>query len=117
MWARIVELLFAFWLLMSRFIFSYGDFSSFLHWSDLLTGCTIASFALLSFIKRLNKMHLAQVFPIGWLLYVSYSYPALPLPFALQNYILIGFLLLMFCVIPSHASNHPQPWEEFLKDL
>ncbi len=110
MWARISEIVLGIWLLASYFIFATGS------WHDLAIAFFISLFALLSFRENLNKMHLLQVIPAGWLLYLSYSYPKYILPFGYQNYILIALSLLMFAIIPSNASDHPRPWKKFLQN-
>ena len=106
MWARICECVLGIWLILSYFIFSIGSIGAALF---------IFLFAALSFIDKLNKMHLLQVFPAAYLLYTAYSYPTPFLPFGLQNYIFIALFLLMFAIIPSHASDHPRPWKWFLR--
>lgn len=108
MWARISEILLGIWLFIAHFVFKVqGSF-------DLWWAFFICLIGLLSYIPKLNKLHLLQLIPTGALLYVSYTYPTHILPFFMQNYILVGLSLLMFCIIPSHASDHPRPWQEFL---
>lgn len=109
MWARISELILGLWLILSHFLFITND------WKDLSSAILILLFASLSYIEKLNKMHLLQVLPAGWLLYIGYSYPTYILPFSIQNYILTALTLLMFAIIPSHASDHPRPWKKFLR--
>jgi hypothetical protein len=98
------------WLIASHFLFSLTG------WDDLVLGFFVILFAALSFFDRLNKMHLFQILPAGWLLYLSYSYPTPWLPFFMQNYILTAISILMFAIIPSNASEHPRPWKSFLKN-
>ena len=107
-------MLFAVWLLISRFIFSYGELS--LNISDFLIPALILIFACLSFIDKLNKMHVLQVFPAFWLLAISFTYPTPWLPFGLQNHILSALFLFMFAIIPSRAFDPPRPWKRFLKE-
>jgi peptidoglycan/LPS O-acetylase OafA/YrhL len=109
MWARISEILLGLWLFASYLIFKTG------HWCDFANGALILIFALLSYKETLNKMHLLQIIPASWLLYLAYSYPTYTLPFGYQNYILVALTLLMFAVIPSRASDHPRPWRKFLQ--
>lgn len=108
MWARISEIILGVWLFASHFIFSTRLAA------DFVCSFLILLFALLSYIDRLNKMHLLQVIPAGWLLYLSYTYSTPWLPFFMQNYILIALCLLMFCLVPSRAFDHPRPWRKFL---
>jgi hypothetical protein len=106
MWARICEILIGIWLIGSHWIF-HDD-------QGIGAGILIIFFALCSYIEKLNKMHLLQVVPAGWLLTIAYTYPTPWLPFSLQNYILSALTLLMFALIPSNASDHPRPWKKFL---
>lgn len=108
MWARISEIILGIWLIISHFIFSIPD------GKDFLAAFCILLFASLSYVDKLNKMHLLQILPAGWLLYMSYTYPTPWLPFGIQNHILIALSLFMFAVIPSNASEHPRPWKRFL---
>lgn len=110
MWGRISEIILAFWLFISYFIFEYQSIQA------LICGVLMLLFALLSYAPRLNKMHLFQVVPAGWLLFMGYSYPTPWLPMGLQNYVVVGVLLLMFTIIPSNASDHPRPWKRFLEE-
>jgi hypothetical protein len=114
MWARISEIICGLWLIGSRFFLSYGDMP--LNESDFIIPALTLLFAALSYVGPLNKMHLFQVIPAGWLLYISYSYPTPWLPFGLQNHILVALLLLTFALIPSKASDHPRPWKKFLRE-
>jgi len=109
MWARIAEWVLGTWLILSHFLFSTQNTS------DLVAAFFILLLATLSFFNKLNKMHLLEVFPAGWLFYIGYSFPTPWLPFSMQNYILTALSILMFSVIPSNASDHPRPWKRFFK--
>ncbi|MBU6383757.1 MAG: hypothetical protein KGQ49_07330 [Verrucomicrobia bacterium] len=111
MWARICEILLGIWLVASHFLFSLH------HWLGILCAILIWAFALLSYIGPLNKMHLLQIIPAALLLYIGYTFPTMPLPLSIQNYILVALFLSMFAIIPSHASDHPRPWKRYLKNL
>jgi hypothetical protein len=108
MWARVFEIILGIWLSISHFIFSIKGVN------DFIATFFIFIFAILSYSDRLNKMHLLQVIPAGWLLYTAYTYPTPFLPFGIQNHILVALTLLMFAVIPSKASDPPRPWKRFL---
>lgn len=108
MWPRICEIILGIWLFSSHFIFSTDL------WEDLVIAVLIFIFSLLSYFEKINKMHLFQIIPIGWLLYISYSYPTPWLPFYLQNYILVALGLLVFAIVPSRASDPPRAWRDFL---
>jgi hypothetical protein len=109
MWARVAEILLSFWLVIGHFLFRAETNA------DLIIAFLVFLFAVLSYKETLNKMHLLQVIPAFWLLWISFSYPTPFLPFGLQNHILVALTLLMFAVIPSHASEHPRPWKKFLR--
>lgn len=109
MWARIIELLIALWMLISYFLFDY-------QWDHLPVAAAIGIFSLLSYIESLNKMHLFNVLPAFYLLYISYTYPTVPLPFSYQSYILCAFFLLLFAIIPSRASEPPRAWRNYLRE-
>ncbi len=104
MWARIGEIILGIWLILSFFIFDDR------HPSSFIAAGLIFLFALLSYSKHLSKMHLCHIIPIGLLFYVSYSYPTPWLPMGLQNYIVTALLLLIFTIVPSHASDSPESW-------
>jgi hypothetical protein len=110
MWARFCEIILGTWLFSSHFIFSTKM------WIDLALPPFILICSLLSFYEKLNKMHLLQIIPAGWLIFLGYSYPTPWLPFYYQNYILIALSLLVFAIIPSNASEHPRAWKKFLND-
>lgn len=111
MWARVIEFILGVWLLVSRFILSYGTLP--LNWTDFAIPLLVMLFAALSTIERINKMHLLQVIPAFWLLAISFNYPTPWLPFGLQNHILVALTLLTFAIIPSRASEPPRPWRRF----
>lgn len=110
MWARISEIILAVWLFISYFLFEYYSITA------IVCAGLMFIFALLSYIDKLNKMHLFQAVPGGWLIYEGFAYPTPWLPMGLQNYVVVAVLLLMFTIIPSNASDHPRPWKRFLKE-
>lgn len=110
MWARYFEMGLAFWVCVSYWIFGTKNEG------DFLIAAGIIIFAALSFIGKLNKMHLLQVIPAAWLFYEGFIYPEVPLPMELQNKVIIALSLLLFAVIPSRASEHPRPWQRFLEN-
>lgn len=106
MWARTIELLIALWMLISYFFYSYAG-------NHLVITALIVIFAGLSFLEKLNKMHLLNVIPAFWLLAIAYTYPTPLLPFSYQSYILAALFLLLFAIIPSRASEPPLAWQRF----
>lgn len=114
MWARIVELILSLWLIASPFIFHHKI--PFLWGSDWICGVLMGLFALLSFVERLSKMHLLNLAAAFWLIGVGYAIQSDPTAPGLENNILVGILLLMLAIIPSHCTRSPREWEEFLKN-
>jgi hypothetical protein len=116
MWSRIIELLFAVWLFCSHYVFPYPFVSKFFWINDLCSAALIASFALLSFVRRFEKAHLCSLAVALWLMGVGFfGSSILPPPAFLQNDLIVGLLLLAFAIIPSHSSNPPKSWAEFYK--
>ena len=111
MWARISEIILAVWLFISYFVFEYQSATA------IICAGLILIFASLSYIDKLNKMHLFQAVPGSWLIYEGFAYPTPWLPMGLQNYVVVAVLLLMYTIIPSNASENPRPWKRFLKKL
>jgi hypothetical protein len=108
-WARISEIILGIWLIASYFLFATDKIG------DFITAFFVILFASLSYIEKINKIHLFQVLPAAWLLYLGYAYPTPWLPFYMQNYLLVALCILMFAIVPSHASDHPRAWKRFLK--
>jgi len=111
MWARVVEVMFGCWLLLSPFIFGHsGD--DVLQWvTDLGIGTLVITLALLSYWRPLRMIHLAILIPGLWMIAYGYIEPY-PLPPAVQNNFLVGLLLLMFAIIPNEATLPPPAWRD-----
>jgi hypothetical protein len=109
MWARICEILLGIWLIVSHALFRAPVGLNF------ALAILIVLFALLSYIPSINKLHLLQVLPAAILLAKSYMDPSADLPLFMQNDILVGLSLLLFAVIPSHASDHPRSWKRYFE--
>jgi peptidoglycan/LPS O-acetylase OafA/YrhL len=113
MWARISEILLACWLALSPFILveEANRGSYLLH--DFGCAAAIAGFALLSFWPRFGKAHLCTLAVAAWLVGIGFAQPDPPPPLAYQNCVVVGALLIMFVIVPSHASEPPRRWREF----
>jgi hypothetical protein len=114
MWARVVEMLLAGWLLLSPFVFRHAPETSALWWNDLCCGLAVLALALLSMWKRSSLLHLATGLVGLWLIAFGILASPHPAPPALQNDVAVGFLLLMFATIPNEASRPPRGWRDFL---
>ena len=117
MWGRVVEFMLACWLSISPFIFSYKKDALFFWFNDLTCSSLIALFALVSYYKPLRKMHLCNLLVACYLIALSYFFRSSPLYEPLQNYMVLGLLLLMIALVPSEANQPPVPWREFYKRI
>lgn len=106
MWARVSEIILGIWLFVSHFLFMTSIM-------DIVAAVLILAFSGLSFISNLNKMHLLQVIPVGYLLYAGYSAPCISA--SVQNDILVALFLLLFCIIPSQATKPPRAWRRQIR--
>lgn len=115
MWARVIEIMIGCWLAISPFIFRHAAEEKALWWNDL--GCAVAVIvlALLSFWRPLRYAHLAIGLVALWLIGSGYLASAHPVPPVLQNDALVGWLLLMFAIIPNEASLPPLKWRDFIE--
>jgi hypothetical protein len=112
MWARYFDFSIAAWLLISHSIFSYPDEITHLLANDLICALLIAAFTALSWVEKLEKIHLCSVVVAFWL--VSYGY-YFPEP-TLQNHMVIGLTLMMTALVPTHASEPPRGWRRFFAE-
>jgi len=112
MWARVVEIMLGFWLVISPFVFqrATGPVSPF--GNDLFCGLAAMIFGLFSFWKRSGWAHFLTLIIALWL--IGYGYFAgLPSPPTAQNRIITGLLLAMFAIIPNRAEEIPAGWQAF----
>ena len=115
MWARVTEIILAVWLALSPFIFHYSHDEPFFWVNSFVCSFFVALFALLSFCHSLKKIHLLTIGIALWLWGLGYStFPVHPLPI-LENFVVIGLLLFMFAIVPSHSEQLSHSWREFMK--
>ncbi|HUG89597.1 MAG TPA: SPW repeat protein [Planctomycetaceae bacterium] len=113
MWPRVVEIMFGCWLGMSPFIFGFSP-EQVLWWVNCLAGAVaVMAFALVSVWPPLRHAHLLNCAVAAWLIGHAYLTRSDPVPPALQNQVLVGWLLIMFGVLPNHAHRPPKGWDEF----
>lgn len=115
MWARTAELMIGCWLLMSPFIFQHSPDDTYLWWGDLAAGSLLILFASLSFWHPTRRVH--GLTPLVGLVLIGTGFAAQPhpIPPGLQNYIVVGLLVIMTGIIPSNALMPPEAWEELEK--
>jgi hypothetical protein len=112
MWARVVEFMLGCWLGISPFVFRHPSDNATLWATDWIAACLVVLFALLSYWPPLSKIHLATAVVSFVLIAIgrfsSWEHP----PAGAQNEIVVGLLLLMFALVPSHATVPPAAWQE-----
>ena len=113
MWARVVEILLACWLLQSPFLFRNGSNAGALWLNDLGCGLAVLAIGLLSIWKRPPLLHLATGLVGLWLVAFGILASTHPAPPVLQSDIAVGMLLMMFAIIPNEASSPPRAWRSF----
>lgn len=110
MWPRFVEMTLAGWLLVSPWIFTYAE----PHWRLLDAGCGLAVLALALLSFRWRFAHLFTILPAAAWLLLIYSTTSYPPSADRESAVMVGFLLLMFAIIPSHATRPAAAWERFI---
>ncbi|MFN7147530.1 MAG: SPW repeat protein, partial [Myxococcota bacterium] len=108
MWGRVVEVMLGGWLAMSPFVFHHAPDARALWTTDVLAATAIVTLALLSFQRHLRRAHLGQLLVAAWLVVVGWL--GAPAP-AAQNHLVVGLLLAMLAIVPSHASRPSPSWE------
>ena len=114
MWARIVEFFVACWLAASPFVLHFSE-ESFLKANNIVCGILVALFALLSFCKRWGRMHLCTLGIGLWLWGISYMTFPLVASVPLENSALVGIVLLMLAIVPSHTARLSPSWHRFYR--
>lgn len=115
MWARVVEVMIAIWLALSPFIFHHPAEERFLWVNDFICACLVALFALLSFWRPLRKIHLVTMVLALWLWSLGYGDFPEKASAAVQNFVVIGLLLLMTAIVPSDSERPSFSWQKFME--
>ena len=112
MWARVVEIMLGCWLALSPFIFRHGDNEPLLWIVDFSAAVAVITIGMISYWPRVPHLHLLTcLVAIGLCLFGYFGEPH-PVQPALKNDLIVGLLLLMFGLIPNHASRQRADWEE-----
>lgn len=113
MWARVVEVMLGCWLAVSPFVFRHSPEDRIVWFNDFLSAMIVIVLALVSFWRPLRYAHVANLAVALWLIAFGFLASPPPTPPALQNNVAVGFLLLMFAIIPNEANRPPVPWRDF----
>lgn len=118
MWARVIEVMLGFWLMISPFLFGHYPMDRVLWMNDLICGSAIVLLAFLSFwfFSRLRFFRYAHVLILGvalWLIGFAYFYGGHPASPGYQNDIFLGLILLLPAIIPNDASQPPPSWRRY----
>jgi hypothetical protein len=85
-----------------------------LWYSDWIAATAFIAFALLSFWRPLQYVHLLTgaaalvMYGLGWM-------QDRPTPPGWQNEMFVALLLMMTCLVPNHAARPPQAWEDYYR--
>lgn len=116
MWARIVEFMLALWLALSPFIFCHPSHEPFLWKNDLICAFLVGLFALLSFWHPLRRIHLLTIGVALWLWALAYTTFPQKAPIPQQNGLVIGLILFMLAIVPSHSSQLSSSWQKYIEE-
>lgn len=111
MWARVVEFMLGCWLAVSPFVFGHGE--DWMPWiADFSAALLVMTLAMLSYWTPTRHAHFGIAVVALTMIGFGRWAGGAEVPPAFQNHIVIGLLLLMFAIIPNHASHPPRSWYE-----
>ena len=116
MWARVVEFMLGCWLAVSPFIFAHGE-NQMLWIADFSAALLVMTLAVLSYWTPTRHAHFGIALVALTMIGFGRLAGGAEVSPALQNHIAIGLLLLMFAIIPNHASHPPRAWYESSESL
>jgi hypothetical protein len=111
MWARVIEAMLGCWLAMSPFVFRLPGSETTLWTLNLVGAVVVILLSLLSYWQPTQYAHLVTLFVALFFIAFGRLAESEPSP-PLQNLIFVGLLLLMFAMVPNHASQPPRGWRE-----
>ena len=115
MWALALECLIGFWIISSYCLFTCPMENESLAMADLIAAAAVVSFALLSLIRRLDKLHLASLLVAGMLIGIGFAPPGFSSPASLQNHLIVGLILAIVCLVPCRANKPPRSWSHWYR--
>lgn len=112
MWARWCEILIALWLAISPWVFRGCWVSPWPHFADEFAVATVILAAIASHFHPMRHAHLLSAAVATWLILAAWLQADATATPAQQNNFLVGLLLLMFAILPNHATRPPVSWRE-----
>lgn len=112
MWPRIAELLLGLWLALSPAIFAGTASVEAFARRDIVAGIAIVVLSVLSFWRRAGGAHFVTALLAIGLGLAAYFGAERPGPPAAQNEIAVALTLLLFAIVPNHATQPPRPWRQ-----
>lgn len=112
MWARWCEILIALWLAVSPWIFAGSWVSPWPHYADDFAIAAVFLAAIASHFRPARHAHLLSAAVATWLILVAWFQADDSATAAQQSRFLTGLLLLMFAILPNHASTPPPAWKK-----
>jgi hypothetical protein len=111
MWSRVIEMLLGLWLAAGPVFVPQLIQPPPWRLLDIGLGSVTIVLAAASFWPRAHFAHLLLLVVGAVLIASGYLFLGAPPP-AAQNRAVVGFLLLMFAIIPNHASRPPRSWND-----
>ncbi len=115
MWARVVEIMLGFWLIVSRFVFRHDAAGGSFLKNDLLCGFAVMIPGFMSFRQKTYWAHFLILAVALWLIIYgsSMGYPSPP---SARNQLVTALLLAIFAIIPNGMGELPGDWKKFYTD-
>ena len=113
MFARVIEVMLAIWLALSPFIFRHPVDARFLWVNDFACATLVALFALLSYARALQHLHLLNGLVGLWLVLSAFLVGDIPPEPGYQNFAATGLLLMMLAIVPSRSQEPPAAWRRY----
>jgi len=118
MWGRIGEIVLGIWLVLSPYVWGSTPFYLERWRSDMISGIAVIVLAVISFwpfrkFEFLSYAHVGSLLVASWVVLFSYVYSGHPAAPGYQSDLFTGLTLLLFPMIPNHATLPPISWRRY----